>query len=256
LFACKLYIILCVCAKSALVPSSRGYIEFTVAPQALDGIQEYSHVWIIFEFHANTNILQDSRKTKIQPPRAPIKVGHLATRSPHRPNQIGLSLVKVQGVKGNRVYISALDLVNGTPVYDIKPCVPWDVVGFYNAGDTLKVPQWVVSQEDALPQVEFEQTASDALQELMDNNVSPVYGKSDFELVQKAIQEILAQDPRSGLTRGSADTKKPYNVMFGSVQVQFVVEASGTVRVVKVQSIKFPDNAYVDGIPLASELDE
>ena len=240
---------------SALVPSSRGYIDFYIAPQALDGIQEYSHVWIIFQFHANTDIQADSRKTKIKPPRAPIKMGYLATRSPHRPNPVGLSLVKVQGVKGKRLYISALDLVNGTPVYDIKPCVPWDVAGFCN-GDTLQVPKWV-TQQDAFPRVEFEQTASDALQELMDN-VSPVYDntKSDFELVQKAIQEVLAQDPRSGLKRGSTDTEKPYNIMFGSVQVEFVVEASGTVRVVGIQPIDFSDNAYVDGIPLASKLDE
>lgn len=260
---CILFSLLTICAlhvqiplyTSALVPSSRGYIDFYIAPQALDGLQEYSHVWIIFQFHANTDIQADSKKTKIKPPRAPIKMGHLATRSPHRPNAIGLSLVKVQGVQGKRLYISALDLVNGTPVYDIKPCVPWDVAGFYN-GDTLQVPKWV-SQQDAFPRVEFEQTASDALQELMDN-VSPVYdnNKSDFELVQKAIQEILAQDPRSGLKRGSTDTKKPYNLMFGSVQVEFVVEASGTVRVVRVQPIDFPDTAYVDGIPLASELEE
>lgn len=116
-------------------------------------------------------------------------MGHLATRSPHRPNPIGLSLVKVEGVKGKRLYISALDLVNGTPVYDIKPCVPWDIPGYYN-GSTLKVPGWV-SQDDALPRVEFKQAASEALQALM-ANVSPVYSKSDFDSVQKAIQEILA----------------------------------------------------------------
>jgi hypothetical protein len=161
-------------------------------------------------------------------------------------------LVKVEGVKGQRLYISALDLVNGTPVYDIKPCVPWDIPGYYN-GNTLKVPEWV-SLDDALPRVEFEQAASEALQELM-ANVSLVYSESEFELVQKAIQEILAQDPRSGPKRGSADTAKPYNVMFGSVQVEFVVESSGTVRVVGVQPIEFPDKAYVDGIPLVSELE-
>jgi tRNA-Thr(GGU) m(6)t(6)A37 methyltransferase TsaA len=97
--------------------------------ETLEGIDQYSHAWIIFEFHANTDHVA-SKKTKIRPPRGGgIKVGQLATRSPHSPNAIGLSLVKVEhlDLHSHRLYISAIDLVNGTPVYDIKPYVPWDM---------------------------------------------------------------------------------------------------------------------------------
>lgn len=115
--------------QGALVPSSRGHVVIHSSycpPQALDGIQEYSHVWIVFEFHANTNVA--NVRSKIRPPRAPsnTKCGVLATRSPHRPNAIGLSLVKVEhwDETNKCLHISGLDLVHGTPVYDIKPVTP------------------------------------------------------------------------------------------------------------------------------------
>jgi len=87
--------------------------------ETLQGIEAYSHAWIIFQFHANTD-LRESGKTKVRPPRANgQKIGQMSTRSPHRPNAIGLSLVKIDGIdyKQRRFYISALDLVHGTPVY-------------------------------------------------------------------------------------------------------------------------------------------
>lgn len=132
-----------------LVPNSYGYIQFFTSncpSSTLDGIMDYSHIWIIFEFHANTttpinnndkngNNKQQQRKTKIRPPRAPkhIKIGQLASRSPHRPNPIGLSLVKLEYWESNKqiLYISGIDLVNNTPIYDIKPFVPWDIPGYY-----------------------------------------------------------------------------------------------------------------------------
>ncbi len=109
--------------QGALAPHARGYIQLnpSVAPmETLSGIDLYSHAWIIFCFHANTDCQSTSMKTKVRPPRAGgLKVGSMATRSPHRPNNIGLSLVQITGVdvKKKRLYIAALDLVNGTPVY-------------------------------------------------------------------------------------------------------------------------------------------
>jgi tRNA-Thr(GGU) m(6)t(6)A37 methyltransferase TsaA len=109
--------------QGALAPHSRGYIQLnhSVAPmETLTGLDMYSHAWILFQFHANTDLQSISVKTKIRPPRGGgIKVGSMATRSPHRPNNIGLSLVKIDGIdtKKKRLHISALDLCNGTPVY-------------------------------------------------------------------------------------------------------------------------------------------
>ena len=108
--------------QGALAPHSRGFVQLdaSVAPvETLDGIESFSHAWLIFAFHANTDAV-DSKKTKIRPPRGGgAKVGTMASRSPHRPNCIGLSLVRVGVLDGKRkrLYVSALDLVNGTPVY-------------------------------------------------------------------------------------------------------------------------------------------
>lgn len=109
--------------QGALAPHSRGYIELnpSIAPmETLSGIDMYSHAWVVFKFHANTDLQSLSVKTKVRPPRGGgVKVGSMATRSPHRPNNIGLSLVKIDRIdaKKKRLFISALDLCNGTPVY-------------------------------------------------------------------------------------------------------------------------------------------
>jgi len=108
--------------QGAVAPHSRGYVQLIpsiVQMDTLSGVDLFSHVWIIFGFHANTDI-PGSVKAKVRPPRAGgLKVGQMATRSPHRPNPIGLSLVRVVEIdqKKKRLHISALDLVNGTPVY-------------------------------------------------------------------------------------------------------------------------------------------
>ena len=119
--------------QGALVPSGRGYIQLRIPLECVEGLELYSHAWILFTFHANTDTpaatkkladgdaqMLNLTKTKIRPPRGNgIKVGMLATRSPHRPNNIGLSLVQVVKIdkKEKRLHIAAFDLVHGTPVY-------------------------------------------------------------------------------------------------------------------------------------------
>ena len=133
--------------QGALVPSGRGYIQLRVPVDCVEGLERFSHAWVLFTFHANTDAplggirsdgaTDESRtmlqltKTKIRPPRGGgVKVGMLATRSPHRPNNIGLSLVRLVKVdkKEKRLYIAAFDLVNGTPVYGaygVTQMHPW-----------------------------------------------------------------------------------------------------------------------------------
>lgn len=124
--------------QGALVPSSRASIILTpnMSPEALDGLEEFSHVWLTFKFHLNTNTLKeakafsgtvhDSRRytftAKITPPMLKEKKGVLSTRSPHRPNPIGVTLAKIEMVdkKLRRIRVSACDLVDGTPILDIK----------------------------------------------------------------------------------------------------------------------------------------
>lgn len=82
----------------------------------------FVHFRVIFLFHKNTN---KAIKAKVKPPRLDGgKVGVFASRSPHRPNPIGLTLAKLDGIIGNTLLLSAIDLLHGTPVLDIKPYVP------------------------------------------------------------------------------------------------------------------------------------
>jgi tRNA (adenine37-N6)-methyltransferase len=85
--------------------------------QDLDG---FDRIWLIFAFHLN-----DGWTSSVKPPRGGPKRGVLATRSPHRPNSIGLSAVELVGIEGRTLQLRGADLLDGTPVLDIKPYVPY-----------------------------------------------------------------------------------------------------------------------------------
>ncbi|KAL0127467.1 hypothetical protein PUN28_005625 [Cardiocondyla obscurior] len=95
---------------------------FTNPDHALQGLQDFSHMWILFHFHRNdsTHI-----RAKVTPPRLNgIRTGVFSTRSPHRPCPIGLSLVKIIKIENYTIYFEGVDMVNQTPVLDIKPYIP------------------------------------------------------------------------------------------------------------------------------------
>nr|XP_019956781.1 PREDICTED: tRNA (adenine(37)-N6)-methyltransferase [Paralichthys olivaceus] len=95
---------------------------FNNPEHALLGLEQYSHVWIIFLFHKNGHL---SYKAKVKPPRLNgQRVGVYSTRSPHRPNALGLTLAKLDKVVGDTVHLSDIDMIAGTPVLDIKPYIP------------------------------------------------------------------------------------------------------------------------------------
>lgn len=90
---------------------------------SLQGLEEFSHLWVIFHFHKNTNLIF---RPKVHPPRMGGKsAGVFATRSPHRPNPIGLSLAKIERIEKGTLFLSGLDLIEGTPIFDIKPYLPY-----------------------------------------------------------------------------------------------------------------------------------
>eukprot|EP00921_Rhytidocystis_pertsovi_P021210 GHVQ01033870.1.p1 GENE.GHVQ01033870.1~~GHVQ01033870.1.p1 ORF type:complete len:502 (+),score=94.11 GHVQ01033870.1:217-1722(+) len=104
-----------------MVPSARGVVELRKCyqPECVVGLSDFSHMWIIFFFHESA---EEGFKLKVRPPKlCGAKRGMFATRSPHRPSPIGLSVVRIERVVGRRVYITGLDMVDGTPVLDIKP---------------------------------------------------------------------------------------------------------------------------------------
>lgn len=108
--------------QPGLVPTSFGRIRIFPEWQpadSLQGLSEFSHIWVLFHFHQNQ---VSSFKAKVHPPRmGGEKIGVFATRSPHRPNPIGLSLVKLDRIQDGYIYISGIDIVDGTPVIDVKP---------------------------------------------------------------------------------------------------------------------------------------
>ncbi|KAL7878159.1 hypothetical protein SRHO_G00048020 [Serrasalmus rhombeus] len=113
--------------QPAVCMSSRAALQiqpsvFNNPDHALAGLEHYSHVWLIFLFHKNGHM---SYKAKVKPPRLNgQKVGVYSTRSPHRPNAIGLSLAKLESITGDTLHLSGVDLIAGTPVLDIKPYIP------------------------------------------------------------------------------------------------------------------------------------
>lgn len=110
-----------------LAPAARGVLEL-VAPfnsgEAVQGLEQVSHVWLLFLFHA---ALETTPRLKVRPPRlgGNKTLGVFATRATHRPNGIGQSVVKLDRVEASRLYLSGIDLLDGTPVLDIKPYVPY-----------------------------------------------------------------------------------------------------------------------------------
>jgi tRNA-Thr(GGU) m(6)t(6)A37 methyltransferase TsaA len=92
-----------------------------IPQEAIRGLDGFDRIWVVFMLHRS-----DGWAPLVQPPRGPKgKQGVLATRSPHRPNAIGLSAVELVSVDGKRLHIRGVDLLDGTPVLDIKPYVPY-----------------------------------------------------------------------------------------------------------------------------------
>lgn len=156
-------------------------------PNMLRGIDGFSHVWVVFCFHQTAN---EGWTATVTPPRlgGTERVGVLASRSPYRPNPIGLSVVEVAGVvqKGAELIlrVRGLDMVDGTPVYDIKPYLPYaDSLPDARGGYAATAP--AADEASRIPVV-FSDTASAQLATI------------DFTLcnLPRLITEVLQQDPR------------------------------------------------------------
>jgi tRNA-Thr(GGU) m(6)t(6)A37 methyltransferase TsaA len=113
--------------------------------EALDGLEAFSHLWLIFVFHAS---LQEVWKPTVRPPRlgGNKRVGVFASRSMYRPNPIGLSVVELEGVDITaaqpRIYLKGVDLLDGTPVLDIKPYLPYvDAIANAHGGYAHDTPE-------------------------------------------------------------------------------------------------------------------
>ena len=247
-----------------LVPAARGRILFdrTLIQHAhFAELKEFSHIWVIFVFHHNTNQDKDHESTdttpaKIKPPRlGGKKVGCLSTRSPHRPNPIGLSVFEVVAVGSDYIEVSGIDLCDGTPVLDVKPYIPYDVVLLDGDGDTavnlpmgvhskgssyhpkqlprrLHVPSWIVESDIQLNPVSFGEHALEALDEIiLERQLSHCTTSDD---AVELITQVLRQDIR-GVHQGrgtlsteqeGGTTNPEYMCRLDNMDVRFVTTTS------------------------------
>jgi len=182
-------------------PDTRGRIEFDkkLQPDCTDGLEDFSHIWIVFLFHMNNNkksnnAAQQGRgynfKTKVKPPKLKGKsVGIFCTRTPHRPNAVGLTLAKLERVDGRTLHISALDLTDGTPVLDVKPYVP-----VYDSLPEATCPAWCGEAATHRQRVSFTSEALDAIDAAANDHRLQFYTNGSD--VRRAIQQLIENDVR------------------------------------------------------------
>ena len=172
--------------QSGLVPSLRGEIVFEPEFRSMDavrGLEEFSHIWLLWEF---SKAKKENISLTVTPPRlgGKIKKGVFATRAPYRPNSIGLSSVKLEDIyldekRGPILVVSGADLLDGTPIYDIKPYLPYT-----DAHPDAKGSFGEAHKEDVI-EVIFPE-------ELMDKLPPSVRDK---------VMDVLRQDPRAAYNK-------------------------------------------------------
>jgi tRNA-Thr(GGU) m(6)t(6)A37 methyltransferase TsaA len=187
--------------QPGLVPSSWGVLRLRPElnlNEALEGLEGFSHLWLIFVFHQNTN---KGIKAKIHPPRLEGgKTGLFSTRTPHRPNPIGLSVVTLDRIEKGTIYLSGVDLLDGTPILDIKPYLPSaDCLDSATGG-------WTQSRPERTIRVEFTGQALSDLER---------YLGPRFEQARSSIAEILELDPRPVFYKGTVENPNPYTDIYG-----------------------------------------
>ncbi|MBQ9192678.1 MAG: tRNA (N6-threonylcarbamoyladenosine(37)-N6)-methyltransferase TrmO [Bacteroidales bacterium] len=187
--------------QSGLAPSLQGRIVFEPDyrnREALRGLEGFDRIWLIWGFSANRPAKGEWQPT-VRPPRlgGNVAMGVWATRSPFRPNPLGLSCVELEGIDGMDLLVRGADLMDGTPVYDIKPYVPYaDSFPGARSGFASSAPESVL--EVRIP-------------ESLD--IAPAE--------RRALEEILSLDPRPAYQRVPG---RVYGMPFGGKDVHFRVE--------------------------------
>ena len=192
--------------QSGLAENLRSTIVFEAEyrnADALRGLKDFSHLWIIWQF---SEVVRKEWTPTVRPPRlgGNTRMGVFATRSPFRPNSLGLSCVKLIGLEqtadqGTVIHVAGADLMDGTPILDIKPYIPYcdahpDALGGFttNADDYLLIVKFPPKLLDLLPQDKRE-----------------------------AALEVLSHDPRPSY---QADPERIYGLSFAGFDIRFTVE--------------------------------
>lgn len=193
--------------QAGLAPSLRAKVVFEPAyriPEALRGLEAFSYIWLIWGFSES-----EGWSPTVRPPRlgGNVRMGVFATRSPFRPNPIGLSSVRLEsiekdGANGLVLVVSGADLMDGTPIYDIKPYLP-GVDAHPDAADGF-----VGAHRQVLLDVDI---APELVAKLSENQLA-------------ALREILAQDPRPAYHN---DPGRVYGLAYAGLDVRFSVTENG-----------------------------
>lgn len=172
---------------------------------ALRGLEDFSHLWIIWQF---SEAVRKDWSPTVRPPRlgGNTRIGVFATRSPFRPNSLGLSCVKILGIEqtaqhGTVIHVSGADLMDGTPIFDIKPYIPYadchpDALGGFTD-----------SAGDFLLKVDFPE---DLLSSIPEHK-------------RQALLDVLSHDPRPSYQQ---DSSRIYGMSFGGRNIRFTVQNS------------------------------
>ena len=192
--------------QSGLVDSLRGEIVFTPEyrnPDALRGLEAFSHIWLVWQF---SGAVRDTWSPTVRPPRlgGNTRMGVFATRSPFRPNPLGLSCVRLLGREetagqGTVLRVAGADLLDGTPIYDIKPYLPY---------------------ADCRPEAEGGWTGGEADRLLTVNCPKALLARLP-EGKRAAALGVLANDPRPHY---QSDPERIYGMAFAGFELRFRVE--------------------------------
>ena len=170
---------------------------------AIRGLENFTHLWIIWQF---SKAIKAGWSPTVRPPRlgGNTRMGVFATRSPFRPNNLGLSCVKILGIErspqyGAVIYVSGADLMDNTPIFDIKPYIPY-----------------CDSHPDALGG--FADTAEDFIVKV---NIAPEVLSIVPENKQQALLGVLSHDPRPSYQQ---DSDREYGLSFAGYNVRFIVK--------------------------------
>lgn len=191
--------------QSGLVPELTGEIVFVPEysrPESVRGLEQFSHLWLIWGFHAAQKPDGKGWSATVRPPRlgGNTRVGVFATRSPFRPNPLGLSCVKLDAVCTEespvRILVSGIDLLDGTPIYDIKPYIPL---------------------ADCKPEASEGYTA-ETKQHLLNVIFPPELLQMLPEEHRSAVTAVLQQDPRPGY---ADDPARIYGICYAGFDIRF-----------------------------------
>lgn len=190
--------------QAGLAPHAQALVEMLPPyndPAMVDGLQQFSHLWLITRFHQHED---KTPGTQVRPPRlgGNEKIGVFASRSSFRPNHLALSAVKLEKIcidKGVQLHVSGLDMIDGTPVLDIKPYVPYaDAITTAQAGYAQAPP--------ASKPVHFSEQALTQLQQC------------DQPQLYTLVEETLAQDPKPAYHQ---DPQRVYGLSLWSYNIKW-----------------------------------